>query len=134
MASLPQPILPPCSSAYPNLGSRLVSGLNASVRLWQTCHTFFPSALRLLLSFLRLFGSDRQIFELWLACWTQQEIADEVGISATDKALRVSGKEYLKTKNQQAAADHATDFDPPIYNVWKQQTKSPLARACEMLR
>jgi hypothetical protein len=25
----------------------------------------------------------------------------------------------------QSAASHATDFDPPIYNVWKQQEKSP---------
>jgi hypothetical protein len=25
-------------------------------------------------------------------------------------------------KSDKAAADHATDFDPPIYNVWKQQT------------
>jgi hypothetical protein len=27
-------------------------------------------------------------------------------------------------KSDIAAAEHATDFDPPIYNVWKQQTKS----------
>ena len=24
---------------------------------------------------------NRRIFDLWLACWTQQEIADEVGLS-----------------------------------------------------
>jgi hypothetical protein len=27
-------------------------------------------------------------------------------------------------KTQQSAADHATDFETPIYNVWKQQSKS----------
>jgi hypothetical protein len=27
-------------------------------------------------------------------------------------------------KSQQSAATHATDFQPPIYNVWKQQTKT----------
>jgi hypothetical protein len=27
-------------------------------------------------------------------------------------------------ENHKAAASHATDFDVPIYNVWKQQTKS----------
>jgi len=33
----------------------------------------------------------------------------------------------LLSKQDKASADHATDFDPPIYNIWKQQTKSPLA-------
>jgi len=28
-------------------------------------------------------------------------------------------------KSAQAAAEHATDFEPPIYNVWKQQEKTP---------
>ena len=27
-------------------------------------------------------------------------------------------------KNLKAAADHLTDFEPPLYNVWKQQEKS----------
>jgi hypothetical protein len=27
-------------------------------------------------------------------------------------------------ENLKAAANHATDFDPPLYNVWKQQEKS----------
>jgi hypothetical protein len=36
---------------------------------------------------------------------------------------------FALTKAQQAAAEHATDFDPPIYNVWKQQekTKGPIS-------
>jgi hypothetical protein len=67
---------------------------------------------------------DRRIFDLWLACWTQQEIADELGLDATDKAVRVSGNVADLPKNQKAAADHATDFDPPIYNIWKQQKKT----------
>jgi hypothetical protein len=29
----------------------------------------------------------------------------------------------LENQNHKAAAEHATDFDPPIYNIWKQQTK-----------
>jgi hypothetical protein len=28
------------------------------------------------------------------------------------------------TKPDQLAAEHATDFEPPIYNVWKQQSKT----------
>jgi hypothetical protein len=27
-------------------------------------------------------------------------------------------------KSAKPAAEHAVDFEPPIYNVWKQQTKS----------
>ena len=29
-----------------------------------------------------------------------------------------------KHQEQQAAAEHATDFEAPIYNVWKQQTRT----------
>jgi hypothetical protein len=58
-----------------------------------------------------------------LACWTQEEIAEEVGCDKTDKALRVSGNPADLPENQKPSAHHATDFDPPIYNVWKQQKR-----------
>jgi hypothetical protein len=28
-------------------------------------------------------------------------------------------------KSERAFADHATDITPPIYNIWKQQEKTP---------
>jgi hypothetical protein len=33
----------------------------------------------------------------------------------------------LVSENQihKAAATHATDFDPPLYNIWKPQEKTP---------
>jgi hypothetical protein len=31
-------------------------------------------------------------------------------------------------KNHKAVADHAVDFDPPIYNIWKQQEKTAGSR------
>lgn len=70
---------------------------------------------------------DRKIFDLWLACWTQQEIATEVGASIGDVNAVCSESATLPNLNKsaQAAAEHATDFDPPIYNIWKQQTKTP---------
>jgi hypothetical protein len=52
-----------------------------------------------------------------MACHTQEEIAEAVGLNATDKALRISGNPEELPKNQKSAADHLTDFDPPIYNV-----------------
>jgi hypothetical protein len=69
---------------------------------------------------------DRRIFELWMRCHTQEEIAEVVGCEVgVIKMLwsKTAGLPSL-TKPQQSQAEHATDFDVPIYNVWKQQTKS----------
>lgn len=67
---------------------------------------------------------DRRIFDLWMQCWTQEQIAEAVGLHPTDKALRISGNLEDLPKNQKAAAEHATDFEVPIYNIWKQQAKT----------
>lgn len=66
-----------------------------------------------------------RIFDLWLACWTQQEISEEIGISQPQLAevLKNIGIGNL-AKPDKAAAEHATDFEVPIYNIWKQQEKS----------
>jgi len=61
---------------------------------------------------------NRRIFDLWLAGWTQQEIADEVGltnqqVSQITADLPEIGK---LSKPDQSAATHATDFEVPIYN------------------
>jgi DNA-binding XRE family transcriptional regulator len=68
----------------------------------------------------------QRIFDLWLAGWTQQEIADAVGVprQSLDETFAENGNIANLGKSQQSAADHATDFDVPIYNVWKQQMKS----------
>ncbi len=59
---------------------------------------------------------DRKIFDLWLACWTQQEIATEVGCSAGEVSAITSETADLPklTKPDRASAEHAVDFDPPI--------------------
>jgi hypothetical protein len=69
---------------------------------------------------------NRRIFDLWLACWTQQEIADETGIDQGDLSKLVSTFMEIGNlaKNHKAAAEHAVDFDVPIYNIWKQQNKT----------
>jgi len=71
---------------------------------------------------------NKRIFDLWLACWTQQEIADDVGMTratlSTDESFAEIGNIAKLSKTDQSAADHATDFDPPLYNVWKQQIKT----------
>jgi ParB-like chromosome segregation protein Spo0J len=68
---------------------------------------------------------DRKIFDLWLACWTQEEIASEVSISQAEVAKSIpNGESADLNKTQLAAAEHAADFDPPLYNIWKQQEKT----------
>jgi hypothetical protein len=66
---------------------------------------------------------NRRIFDLWLACHTQEEIASIIGCDRhdVDNLLRKTADlpDYAKP-----AATHATDFDPPLYNVWKQQEKT----------
>lgn len=66
---------------------------------------------------------DRKIFDLWLGCYATDEIADacECGKATVSE---VCSEQFLKTKANKPEAQHATDFDPPIYNIWKQQNKS----------
>ena len=67
-----------------------------------------------------------RIFSMWLAGYTQQEIADDVGMSKPEVNGVCSETADLPNlnKHDQNAANHETDFDPPIYNVWKQQSKT----------
>jgi transposase len=68
----------------------------------------------------------QRIFDLWLAGHSTDEIAELTGASKADVSGVCSKMAELPNLNklQQSAADHATDFDIPIYNVWKQQAKS----------
>lgn len=84
---------------------------------------------------------NRRIFEMWLACYTQDEIAAvenivkqtvsnavrpfSAGLPELDKPADYDETAFTLTKEQLAAADHATDFQAPLYNVWKQQEKTP---------
>jgi hypothetical protein len=71
---------------------------------------------------------DRRILEMWMACRTQEEIAEAVGCTRDEVrgALKFGENGGIAEfpKSDQAAADHATDFEVPLYNVWKQQTKT----------
>lgn len=68
---------------------------------------------------------NKRIFDMWMACYEQKEIAEAVGISppqVTEITSKFGIGELAKT--EVSAAEHATDFTPPIYNIWKQQEKS----------
>ena len=68
---------------------------------------------------------NKRIFELWLACYTQQEIADAVGCSKGEANNMICSQTEELPKMNKPAAEHLTDFDVPIYNVWKFKEKSP---------
>jgi DNA modification methylase len=71
-------------------------------------------------------AQDKRIFELWLACWTQEEIAEAEDIAQSVVNEKI--KDFIGfgkfAKNDKTTAEHLTDFDPPIYNIWKQQSKT----------
>jgi len=68
----------------------------------------------------------KRIFELWLAGNTEKEIGELVGLTqqAVSQQTADSPNVVNLNKTDQAAAEHATDFSIPVYNIWKQQTKS----------
>lgn len=69
---------------------------------------------------------NQRIFEMWMACCTQEEIAEREDMTKQAIALICQETADLPKldKSSRAAAEHATDFDLPIYNIWKQQEKS----------
>lgn len=89
---------------------------------------------------------EAAIARLWFSCLPQDEIAQAVGMSRQGVAkitqqvesfrfVAESGECYeieneedrleeLRRRHE-AAANHATDFEPPLYNVWKQQERTP---------
>jgi hypothetical protein len=71
---------------------------------------------------------DRRIFGKWLACWTQEEIAQSEDMSqkaVSDILVEFPELEKLLKSAQTLATYAEPDWTPPIYNVWKQQTKTP---------
>jgi hypothetical protein len=69
---------------------------------------------------------DRRIFDLWLACHTQEEIAEAENVTQQTVSLVLQETADLPklVKSGAAASEHAVDFEPPLYNVRKQQTKT----------
>jgi SOS-response transcriptional repressor LexA len=58
---------------------------------------------------------------MWLSCATQEEIAEATGVPQQTIG------EWLKGFTEMSDSDISVippGFEPPIYNVWKQQAKS----------
>lgn len=67
---------------------------------------------------------DQKIAEMWLACYTEQEIADAVGMPVGT----IKGTQWLDLAIWQKRTIFSTyadpDWSPPLYDVWKVQTKT----------
>mgnify|MGYP000846099308 FL=1 len=70
---------------------------------------------------------ERRIYAKWLACWTQDEIAQSEGITQPQVLTILSEFPILEKliKSSQTLATYSEpDWAPPIYNIWKQQEKT----------
>jgi hypothetical protein len=88
---------------------------------------------------------DIEIFQLWLSCHKQEEIAELMGVTqpSINAVLSANGSFRLPIKHGQFShiddeearldaceaenrgnASHEIDFEVPLYSVWKQQEKS----------
>jgi hypothetical protein len=77
----------------------------------------------------RLLVRQQRIFDLWLACYTQTEIAKKVGVKQQNVAerLKVLPESRLSDKSVKLLAAYdvgfdGTPFEPPLYTIWSQPT------------
>jgi len=72
----------------------------------------------------RVQARNKRIFDKWLACWTQEEIAvsEDMTQQTTADLSRTFTEIGSLAKSGKAAAEHAVDFTVPIFNIWKQET------------
>ncbi len=61
-----------------------------------------------------------RIFDMWLSCATQQEIADAVGIDQKTASREVEDIGNLEAlpKSLKLSALYQDDFEPELYDVW----------------
>lgn len=68
---------------------------------------------------------NRRIFEKWLRCHTQEEIAEEEGITKETVSTICQKMAELPESDKVLANHHEPDYKRPLYNVWKWQEKTP---------
>jgi hypothetical protein len=66
-------------------------------------------------------AKQKKAREMWLACATQVEIAEAVGV---DQKTIGNWEEDFRKSPEDGLFLNPPGFEPPIYNVWKQQTKT----------
>lgn len=61
---------------------------------------------------------NKRIFNLWMACYTQEEIAEREEIHK-DTVSEICRKMAELPESDKPSADHLIDFEVPLYNIWK---------------
>jgi len=69
---------------------------------------------------------NRRIFDMWLSCYTEDEIAEAVGCSVqpVKDVVQERDKNADLQKNLILATYQDPDWKPPLYDVWKAKEKS----------
>jgi DNA modification methylase len=69
---------------------------------------------------------DRKIADMWLACYTEEEIANECRVdqSTINRQCQELCKSDIWQKNIIFSEYQDPDWLPPLYNVWKKQDKT----------
>lgn len=78
----------------------------------------------------------KRIFDMWLACYTQEEIAEAVGWprqTVTDEINTFADFGHL-SESGKTAANHLTDFEHPLYSVWSYGKKTGFPARCITVR
>lgn len=69
---------------------------------------------------------NRRIFDAWLRCETQEEIAEKENL--TSQGVGQILKEFPDleklSKSARSTAEHAIDFETPLYTVWTKNSKT----------
>jgi transposase len=66
-------------------------------------------------------AKQKKAREMWLACATQEEVAEAVGVTVQTAS---NWSESFSNTCLEKVLEFPPGFEPPIYNVWKQQTKT----------
>jgi DNA-binding XRE family transcriptional regulator len=66
-------------------------------------------------------AKQKKALDMWQACATQEEIAEAIGVA---RPTVVNWEEKFVKLFQENNLTNSPDFKPPLYNVWKQQTKT----------
>jgi hypothetical protein len=66
---------------------------------------------------------------MWQACKTQEEIAEAVEVDRT--TISKWEDEFVKNSDAEDFTN-SRDFDPPIYNVWKQQAVAEFVKILQL--
>lgn len=68
---------------------------------------------------------NRRIFDMWLACYTEEEIGTAVGLDeSTVHPLAKSLKSEAMQKSRMFAEYLDPDWSPPLYNIWRKHDRT----------